>query len=107
MPAYPHWQRATTINPGDPVRIAVAVADMAAIGKILGPNASAVLSTFFDLQAATDLLNYAQGDALPDDWPADDTHRGAEVHSAFTYNGPGPIQVAWLGIPIQVWTLVS
>lgn len=108
LPAMPQlkWQKATTINPGDPTRIAIAVADAAQIQQTLGANMLAVISSFFFLSSAHPATNYSPGAPLPADWPADDLNPSAEAHAEFVFVGPNPVQVAWLGIPIQVWTQI-
>lgn len=114
------WVRATTINPGDAVRVAIAAADLATLAKTFGTTADlSGLQAILSDPTVAGVLKYGAGafgspatvqlwapadPTLPSDWPADDPAVGAEFHAAFTYNGAAPLTVALSPIPFIAWT---
>lgn len=105
------WVRATMIQPGQEVRIALSPAALAAAGGLVAgvtndlPGFEALLASptvqqF--LQAAT-IQAWAPGDPnLPKDWPPDDTASASEFHAQFTYGGSATLYLSTLanvGLP--------
>lgn len=109
-PGRGQWVDAAVLQPGDRVRVALAVADEPKIAQILGSNALQIIVSFFQLvqaQSNGTLITYDPGSGLPSDWPSDDRDPNNEVHWEFTFPGPQAVEVSWLGIPVQVWTYAS
>lgn len=109
-PGQGQWVNAAVLQPGDRVRVALAVADEPKIAQILGSNALQIIVSFFQLvqaQSNGTLITYDPGSGLPSDWPSDDRDPNNEVHWEFTFAGPQAVEVSWLGIPVQVWTYAS
>ncbi|HZU81910.1 MAG TPA: hypothetical protein VE987_03290 [Polyangiaceae bacterium] len=108
------WTRATgTINPGDAVRISLDATSFATILQSI-PNLGAgkaawiallqqVGQTLTGTNPPSQIQAWAPGDALPTDWPADDTMAAQEYHAQFTYLGAVPLAVGTLPLPAMVW----
>jgi hypothetical protein len=112
------WTRTTTINPGDVVRVSMTQQDLDTVVALI-PGATADLAGFQTLisapatLAALGLLGghlvaaqvWGPGQALPSDWPPDDTQAALEYHAQFNYPGAGPVNVGIFPIPLQFWTM--
>lgn len=117
------WKRASVINPGDSVRCTM---DFATLGQVVQSMPQLVPTTATSVadglsQAWQALLasvhntltgnstapiqSWAPGQALPTDWPSDDTAASTGYHAAFTYTGAAPLVVSTLPILVTVWTL--
>lgn len=112
------WVRATTLQPGDEVRVSLPLATLQQIPGVI----SADLPGFEGLLgapavvAALGATNFSAwgpgGPVLPSDWPPDDTGAASEVHAQFVYGTPagsagpalGPVLVSQLPIPgLMAW----
>jgi hypothetical protein len=91
--------RATTINPHDHVRVSFTQAQWATIAQQAGVTSDiSGLEQFLTTASAQQALGTTQisawspGNALPADWPADDTNAATEYHLDFIYGGPAAFQ---------------
>jgi hypothetical protein len=118
------WKHATTINPGDHVRItmdpttfATVVQSMpqlmpsqqmpsqAAGLKMAWQNLLAQVHATLTANSQNAIQAWGPGDALPTDWPVDDAHQADGYHAQFDYIGTVPLPVSTLPIIVQVWTM--
>lgn len=102
------WTKATTINPGDTLRVSINDQDARMLMSALGLPATAQgflqllqSPSLAGLLASSGIVAYVPGQALPSNWPSDDVQAAQEWHFEFTYGGSVPI--ATLPIPGQVW----
>lgn len=103
------WIRATSIAPGQTVRLSIPAASLSAMPGVTPDLAG--LSTLLaspaisNALAASNFLAWGPGAAgspgLPADWPADDTAAATELHAQFVYGEASPSS------PIAVPLLVS
>lgn len=111
------FTRATTIAPGDVVRVSMTQQDLNTVAASI-PGATADLAGFQALMSApavalvlggASLQFWGPGQPLPADWPSDDTGAASEYHAQFLYAAhPGVFQpssnVATFPIPLTFWT---
>lgn len=108
------WTLADTVNPGDQVRISMTQDSYNVVTQSIGhaalpgqgwasllsnPIVASVLAPFGGVQT------WNPGDALPADWPSDDSGAQEEYHAQFTYGGSSPLPVSKMPIPVKLWTL--
>lgn len=88
------WIRATTILPGQTVRLSVPPSALTALGITAAlPDFENVLAapTVVQLLATQNVNTWGPGDAnLPADWPPDDTAAATEFHAQFVYGEVPP-----------------
>lgn len=113
------WTAATTVNPGDHVRVSMASSDLqtvmtslgvagapsvAAWTQVLGnPTIQAVLAAPTMSIWGPDANGAMQPTPLPADWPADDTAAASEFHADFVYGGTAALSVSSLPVPLTAW----
>jgi hypothetical protein len=111
LPAGYTWQDASQIVHGDHVRISMTPSTFNTVATSLGiagggiagwtnmlaqPQVAAVLGS-------GNVCAWAPGDALPLDWPDDDTGASTEYHAEFVYAGQVAIASSNLPLPVSVW----
>lgn len=107
------WVRASTIAPGQQVRLAVDPTELDVAAQTIPGIGGTDLPGFESLLAspevqtilrATSILAWAPGDAaLPADWPPDDTDAATEYHAQLVYGGNAPLLVSAIPFGLRAW----
>lgn len=105
------WQPATSVAPGDRVRISVppdvfdtVASSITNLGTgIAGWTALLAMPQVQGVLGTLEICAWAPGDALPQDWPTGDTNEATEYHADFTYQGTVNLPTAQMPIPSTVW----
>jgi hypothetical protein len=113
------WTPASTIQPGDHVRISVAPSDLATLAAALGlPTVDEqawqqimVTPQVQNVIHAPTLSAWGPGPdgtmqpgPLPADWPTSDAAAATEFHADFVYQGTTPLLVSSFPVPVTAWT---
>lgn len=118
------WNRATTINPADHVRITMDPSTFATVVQSMPqlmptqqmPSPAVAMKMAWQsllsqvhatltANSSAAIQAWAPGDALPTDWPTDDAHASDGYHAQFDYIGPVPLPVSTLPMLVTVWTM--
>lgn len=102
--------RVTTVNPHDHVRMSFTQAQWATVAQAAGVTADVTgLESFLTTAAAQQALGtttisvWSPGNALPGDWPTDDTSVATEYHVDFIYGGTVAFQTSTFPLAGALW----
>jgi len=105
------WTRTKVIHPFDRVRASVTAQDLSTVAQAMGVPVNAAgfeqILKSPEVTAAfqtSSISHWAPGDALPSDWPKDDSSAAKEFHVEFVYGGSIDLDASKLPIPAIVWT---